>query len=69
MTPLIGKLIEAIIKERINPILKTSQHPLQRGFTESTSPLMAELLITDVINEYRGNHQPDNTECRKRFLM
>ena len=58
VTPLIGKLVEAIIKDRINPILETSQHPLQRGFTESTltSPLMAALLITEEINECRNNN-------------
>ena len=60
VTPLIGKLVEAIIKDRTNPILETSQHPLQRGFTESTSPLMAALLITEVINECRDNNESIN---------
>ena len=58
VTPLIGKIIETIIKDRINPILQQTQHQLQRGFTEDTSPLMAALLITEVINECR-----DRNEC------
>ena len=51
VTPLIGKIIESVIKEEIEPILNPTQHPMQRGFTEDTSPLMAALLITEAINE------------------
>ena len=53
VTPLVGKIIEAIIKEYIDPILTPTQHPMQRGFTENTSPLMAALLITEAINDLR----------------
>ena len=53
VTPLVGKIIEAIIKEYIEPILRPTQHPMQRGFTENTSPLMAALLITEAINDLR----------------
>ena len=51
VTPLIGKIIESIIKEEIEPVLNPTQHQMQRGFTEDTSPLMAALLITEAINE------------------
>ena len=51
VTPLIGKVIESIIKEEIEPVLNPTQHQMQRGFTEDTSPLMAALLITEAINE------------------
>ena len=51
--PLVGKTIKVIIKECIEPILTPTQHPMQRGFTENTSPLMAALLITEAINDLR----------------
>ena len=53
VTPLVGKILEAIIKEYIEPILTPTQHPMQRGFTENTSPLMTALLITEAINDLR----------------
>ena len=39
ITPTMSKLVEAVIKIRINPIVIKYQNPLQRGFTKKTAPL------------------------------
>jgi hypothetical protein len=33
VTPVLGKILETIMKNRITPKLKASQNPMQAGFT------------------------------------
>ena len=45
LTPILTKLIEAVLKSRIKPIVNKLQSPLQTGFTESASPIKCALLV------------------------
>ncbi|CAC5388659.1 unnamed protein product [Mytilus coruscus] len=51
VTPTNSKLIEKIIKKRENPVILKNQNPLQRGFTENTTPLLCELIIEEFDRE------------------
>ncbi|VDI19068.1 Hypothetical predicted protein [Mytilus galloprovincialis] len=51
VTPTYSKLIEKIIKIRENPVILKNQNPLQRGFTENTTPLLCELMIEEFERE------------------
>ena len=45
--------LETILKARIQPILMERQNPLQRGFTEKSSPMNCALLV----EEFYGNNK------------
>ena len=45
ITPTLSKIIETILKFRINRNILSVQNPLQRGFTENSTPLMASLIL------------------------
>jgi len=47
ITPVLSKIIEKIIKNRENNKILEKQNPLQRGFTQETSPLLCELFIEE----------------------
>ena len=49
--PVIGKILEAIIKNRIQETLESEQNKAQRGFTANISPLNAALIIEEVIRD------------------
>ena len=49
--PVIGKLLEIILRTRLRDILDSSQNPLQRGFTAKSSPLNCALIIEEFIRE------------------
>ncbi|CAC5360674.1 unnamed protein product [Mytilus coruscus] len=51
ITPTYSKIIENILKGRENPKIIISQNPLQKGFTEGTSPLICELFIEEFERE------------------
>ncbi|KAK3109204.1 hypothetical protein FSP39_025480 [Pinctada imbricata] len=51
--PVIGKLLEIILRTRLRDILDNSQNPLQRGFTAKSSPLNCALIIEEFIRESR----------------
>ena len=42
-----SKILECIIKSRIDPILNQTQNSLQRGFTEKVSSLNAALVVSE----------------------
>ena len=46
--PVLNKIIEAIIKIRIQPNILQTQNPSQRGFTAKTSPLNAAFIIEEL---------------------
>ena len=52
ITPVLTKILETILKARIQPILMERQNPLQRGFTEKSSPMNCALLVEEF---YRNN--------------
>lgn len=58
VNPTISKIIEKIIKLRENDKILGTQNPLQRGFTENTSPLIAELIIEEFERENKDLKKP-----------
>ena len=58
VTPIIGKIIETILKQHIEPTITKIQNPLQRGFTEKTSPINAAIMVSEGINEAKDRHIP-----------
>ena len=55
VTPVLGKILESIIKDHIEPTLTKVQNPMQRGFTAKTSPINAAVVTTEGINEAKDN--------------
>lgn len=51
ITPTLSKLIEAVLKIRINPDIIKYQNPLQRGFTKRTAPLNCSFIIQEYHKE------------------
>ena len=56
--PIIYKIIELIIRERICAITDKIQNQMQRGFTKNTSPSNAALLLTEAIAESKHTKRP-----------
>jgi hypothetical protein len=50
--PVIGKLFELVIVNRVSTIFKEAQSTLQRGFTEKVAPLFAAFVLCETINEH-----------------
>jgi hypothetical protein len=55
VTPVLGKILETIVKKHIEPTLSATQNPLQRGFTDRTSPTNEAIIITKGIAEAKDN--------------
>ena len=49
--PVIGKVLESVLKNRIQPLILSSQSEIQRGFTSGVSPLNAALVVEEVTRE------------------
>ena len=45
--PVISKIIEAVIRDRIQPLIRNVQNPTQRGFTKGSSPMNAALPVEE----------------------
>ena len=58
ITPTYSKIIEKIIKERENSKILLSQNPLQKGFTENSTPLLCELFIEEFEKESKNSKLP-----------
>ena len=54
--PVICKIIEAILKERISPHCDRAQNPYQRGFTRNASPMNAGLIVEEFLRESKDNN-------------
>ncbi|MCG8048991.1 MAG: reverse transcriptase domain-containing protein [Candidatus Thiodiazotropha endolucinida] len=52
ITPVLTRLLETILKSRIESTLAEHQNPLQRGFTKNSSPMNCALLVEEF---YRNN--------------
>ena len=55
VTPVLGKILESIIKDHIERTLTKVQNPMQRGFTAKTSPINAAVVTTEGIKEAKDN--------------
>ena len=58
ITPTYSKIIEKIIKEREKSKILLSQNPLQKGFTENSTPLLCELFIEEFERESKDLKLP-----------
>ena len=50
--PVLSKIIESIIKVRIQPNIKNMQNPSQRGFTKGASPMNAALPVEEAYRTF-----------------
>ena len=49
--PILSKLLESILRERIKPNIDATQNPMQRGFTKNSSPMNCALILEEYIRE------------------
>ena len=63
ITPTVSKLIETILKLRVNPRINEVQNPLQRGFTENTAPLISSLMLEEFERENKDLKNLLYLEC------
>lgn len=56
--PIFIKLIEFIARIDLRPILLSKQTPIQRGFTENTSPINAAVIFEEVYHEFDDQNKP-----------
>jgi hypothetical protein len=45
--PVISKIVEVVIRDRIQPLIHNMQNPTQRGFTKGSSPMNAALPVVE----------------------
>lgn len=55
--PVISKIMETILRERIAPNVIAAQNPAQRGFTKNTSPMNASLLVEEMYRDVLNTRQ------------
>ena len=58
VTPILSKVLENVLMERIKQIILEHQNKLQRGFTESSSPMNCSLILEESIRENKDNNLP-----------
>ena len=58
VTPILSKVLETVLRERIKPMILEHQNKLQRGFTESSSPMNCSLILEESIRENKDNNLP-----------
>ncbi|MEW8548618.1 MAG: reverse transcriptase family protein, partial [Candidatus Thiodiazotropha sp.] len=56
--PVLTKILELVLRERIKPFILEHQNNLQRGFTEHSSPLMAALILEEFIRDRKDSKTP-----------
>ncbi|XP_071170834.1 uncharacterized protein [Mytilus edulis] len=61
ITPTLSKIIETVLKFRINPKIICIQNPLQRGFTKNASPLYCSLIMEEF--------QRENKDLKKETIF
>lgn len=55
--PIICKLIEVILRERLSTFVQKSQSCFQRGFTKNSSPLNCAVIIYEFLNELKDRKE------------
>ena len=58
ITPVLNRLLEAILKFRIKSVLSDCQNPLQRGFTENSFPMNCALLVKEFYRLNKDRNKP-----------
>ena len=58
VTPILSKVLETVLRERIKPNIAKHQNNLQRGFTEGSSPMNCSLILEESIRENRDKNLP-----------
>ena len=56
--PIVTKILELILRERITPAILEHQNGLQRGFTEHSSPLNAALILEEFVRDRKDSRTP-----------
>ena len=56
--PVITKILEAVLRKKIQPIINANQSALQRGFTKNSSPMNCSLILEETIREQRDKRKP-----------
>ena len=54
--PVIGKVVEAILRDRISPLIEEIQNNVQRGFTKYASPMNSALMVEELYRESKDNN-------------
>ena len=58
VTPILSKVLESVLRDRIKSIIAKNQNNLQRGFTEGSSPMNCSLILEESICENKVNNLP-----------
>jgi hypothetical protein len=58
VTAVTGKVLEVLLRDLITPILRTTQSPLQAGFTKGSSPLNAAFVIQEALGDAKAKKDP-----------
>ena len=58
VTPILSKVLETVLRERIKPNIAKHQNNLQRGFTEGSSPMNCSLILEESIRKNRDKNLP-----------
>ena len=56
--PTITKIIETLLRDRVQPLIEAQQNSLQRGFTKHSSPMNCSLIVEETIREYKDLRKP-----------
>ena len=56
--PVVTKILEAVLKDLIQPKVEEHQNTLQRGFTRHSSPMNCSLIMEEVIRDRKDRGQP-----------
>ena len=54
----ITKIIETLLRDRVQPLIEAQQNSLQRGFTKHSSPMNCFLIVEETIREYKDLRKP-----------
>ena len=55
VTPVVGKVVEVLMKEELEHVLRPSQSKLQHGFTPGMCPLVCAVLLQELLLESKAN--------------
>ena len=56
--PILTKILELVIRDRIKPLILEKQNNLQRGFTENSSPMNTSLILGEYIRDRQDSQMP-----------
>ena len=56
--PIFTKILEAVLRQKLKPLIEEKQNNLQRGFTQNSSPMNCSLILEEVIREHKDKGLP-----------